>query len=64
LSAFGINVLSLLLVAIYDFSVDLRRIRLMFPAEIRFLPCVLSMAIYMSKHFSRQKSKPPEVQLP
>lgn len=44
-----INALSILSVAVYDFSVDLRLIHWMYLAEFRFLPCVISMAVYTSK---------------
>lgn len=50
---FGTNVVSLLLVTIFDISVDLRRIPSMYLSEFRFLPCVLSMAIYTSKNLKR-----------
>lgn len=44
-----LNVLSILSVAVYDSSVDLRLIHWMYLAEYRFLPCVISMAVYTSK---------------
>ena len=44
-----INVLSILSVAVYDFSVDLRLIHWMYLAEFRFLPCVISMAVYTAR---------------
>ena len=49
-----INVLSILSVAMYDFSVDLRLIHWMYLAEFRFLPCVFSMVIYTSKSKKQQ----------
>jgi hypothetical protein len=52
-----INVLSILSIAIYDLSVDLRQIRWMYLAEYRFLPCVISMVIYTSKSIKRQAAR-------
>jgi hypothetical protein len=49
-----INVISIFSAAAYDFSVDLRLIHWIYLAEYRFLPCVISMAIYTSKIVKQQ----------
>lgn len=51
--ALGANVLFLILAGLIDLTIDLRDVRWVYVAEFRFLPCVLSMAIYTSKNFGR-----------
>ena len=50
----GANVLFFLIAGMVDLAIDLRQLRWVYVAEFRFLLCVVSMAAYSSRHFSRK----------
>jgi len=48
------NVLFFLIAGVVDLAIDLRKLRWVYVAEFRFLLCIVSMAVYSTRHFSRK----------
>jgi len=48
------NVLFFLIAGVVDLAIDLRQLRWVYVAEFRFLLCIVSMAVYSARQFSRK----------